>query len=492
MDSITQAETPYLNGTSPAIEVVGKRAKYPAHWGFVESHNHRFTEDELRETRERQSAGEDIVAAQVRHEREEKAKESVLSHFGREPSELALEFMRLEMSGWSQVDLLNWAQNRLSNVLQQSDPSEYVPQSELETLWTIFDASDALEPPAPTQWLVQDFLEMGSLGIWYSAPKTLKTMLLQDLAVCVAAGVPWLPPAPGTNGVWQPLQTGSPIPVLWLDKDNGIRRTRIRIGAILRGRNLPSSTPIQFVSMSDPTINFADGTWVAQLCELVKKRGHGLVCIDNLVQVANGADENDNAKMNLVTHNMRRLVDATGAAVQVIHHAKKGNSGGAASADLMRGASSILGAIDQAYYVDRKGGTDSISILMTAQRDYSPHGMLAADFAFEHYADSSNLRTAIFHGKQPQPADARNDAYLDNVILGEASKLPGQSMTALKTSILSAIAVDEGKPQGFKTPGQHNVYGRIRKLAEKQMLTLVKGKQNSEHVYPFGSVTEAP
>jgi len=44
----------------------------------------------------------------------------------------------------------------------------------------------------PTAWLVERTLEAGTLVVGYGQPGCMKSMLFADMAVCVAAGIPWL------------------------------------------------------------------------------------------------------------------------------------------------------------------------------------------------------------------------------------------------------------------------------------------------------------
>ncbi len=50
------------------------------------------------------------------------------------------------------------------------------------------------------EYIAGRLFALPSLNILYGAPGTLKSFLLADLAVCVAGGLEWLPPAPWLNG----------------------------------------------------------------------------------------------------------------------------------------------------------------------------------------------------------------------------------------------------------------------------------------------------
>lgn len=52
--------------------------------------------------------------------------------------------------------------------------------------------NDAYTERESLTYIVDGLIEQGSLNIVYGAPGCLKTMLLIDMAVCVASGQPWL------------------------------------------------------------------------------------------------------------------------------------------------------------------------------------------------------------------------------------------------------------------------------------------------------------
>ena len=102
-----------------------------------------------------------------------------------------------------------------------------VPSVGIGDTWQLRTLKDARATRPPLQYIVPG-ISVGSLSIVYGAPGTLKSMLLADLCVCVAMGAPWLSPLPGESG--SGLSTLQ-VPVMWLDFDNGRRRTDERFGS---------------------------------------------------------------------------------------------------------------------------------------------------------------------------------------------------------------------------------------------------------------------
>ena len=112
--------------------------------------------------------------------------------------------------------------------------AELVPGNEARGAPTWFEQSFTLsDVPAqlpPVEHVVGGVITRGSLNVFFGAPGCFKSFVLADLAVCVAGGIPWLRPFPHDAGHSFPVcQT----PVVWLDCDNGKRRTMERFLSLI-------------------------------------------------------------------------------------------------------------------------------------------------------------------------------------------------------------------------------------------------------------------
>lgn len=214
--------------------------------------------------------------------------------------------------------------------------------------WQIYTLRDALTPRPPVEWLVRGILQAGTLSVWFGAPGSLKSMALADLAVCIAAGQDWLtdPKADGYG------YATSRRPVLWLDFDNGARRTHERFAALARSRSLGADLPLYYVSMPEPHLDAGDTTSIGALANRIVARDIGLVVVDNLGVVSGEADENS-AEMQRPMQGLRWLVEATGTALAVLHHERKTSGVAGRSGERMRGHSSIEAKLDLAVMISR-------------------------------------------------------------------------------------------------------------------------------------------
>lgn len=272
--------------------------------------------------------------------------------------------------------------------------------------WQVYTLVDAYEPRPPVTYLVQDLFSLPSLNIVYGAPGGLKSMLVLDAALCVASGKPWLQALPGKTVL--PLPTIQ-APVLWLDFDNGARRTHERVGALGRAHGLEANGLFYYVAMPSPWLDASDQSSVNGLIELARRTLVGMIVVDNLSTVSGGADENSTEMVGVLS-NFRRLAEETGTAVVMIHHQRKTKGVKARIGESLRGHSSIEAALDLALLVAREPGEPVVKIASTKTRgiDVAP---FSAIFTYDHRLGTSELETARFFGvpmlDDRKPARAR-------------------------------------------------------------------------------------
>lgn len=198
--------------------------------------------------------------------------------------------------------------------------------------FNILSANDALLPPPPIEWVIENFVEAGVVGVFFGDPGCGKTWALLDLAVRVAQGKKWLDFDTKQNTV------------LLIDEESGERRLMRRLGEVLRGRNADGQTPIFSVSYG----RFDLGTRHdhIELEMLIRGSGAKLVIIDALSDVAPGRDENATKDMKPILLALKSIAEDTGAAIIVIHHSNK--QGG------YRGATTIKADVDIMIKVEKE------------------------------------------------------------------------------------------------------------------------------------------
>ena len=364
---------------------------------------------------------------------------------------------------------------RAANEYLQQDPDyqrtfqllvrkpDLLPPVDIQTdPWQAFTLQDAYLERPPVEYIAAGLFTLPSLNIVYGAPGTLKSFVLADLAVCVAAGQLWLPPAP-----WQPTGKGietKPAPIIWLDFDNGERRTHERFGALARARDLPAITPIFYYSMPMPWLDATKPESITQMITRAKEKQTGLIVIDNLGLISGGADENS-ASMISIMSQLRQLAEGTGAAVVVIHHQRKGNGFKGRAGDTLRGHSSIEAAIDLGLLVEREEGSDTITMKSTKTRGQDVYPFSGA-FTYETNPNQpSQLWKAIFYGLPV--IDTNSTAAIEKAIL---EALGGESMN--QTEIVKAV-------KETCTAGENRIIDMIKRLQNTKKIKAAAGPHNS-------------
>ena len=222
------------------------------------------------------------------------------------------------------------------------------PESRLKVRW--IDAADAYQdatPPEP-DLVSPGVLAPGDMMVVFGPPKSMKSMVLLDMAVQWAQGKPWLDLIPS-----RPLT----IAVCQFEVREDRMRQRVQQKALsseavqaLRGRLLwtdrfTAAMGVEFVS------EFAASLEAAACVPDV-------LVIDPLANLFSGDDENSNAQMSRFLREcyVLRAVVNPAAALVLVHHARKG-AGEADSSpfDRLRGAGSLRGAYDTGVYLDWAG-----------------------------------------------------------------------------------------------------------------------------------------
>lgn len=251
---------------------------------------------------------------------------------------------------------------------------------------------DDIDKPEPRPAIVPGLFYRGTLSSTFGAPGSIKSFVVADLAVCVAAGIPWLVPTPGnkaTEGLCEyPILQG---PVVWIDFDNGNYTTRERFYALKMGHNLRrSSVPLFVYTMPTPWLDLSDETHAVDfsdwLCALPEKPS--LVVIDNLSYVAGSLSTNDDLMKNVMAA-LKHAAETAVAHVIVIHHERKGNGTKGRAGERLRGSSAIEAGLDLALLFERDGDVPTVKITATKNRILRSFPTLGVTLRTEH--DDENI-----------------------------------------------------------------------------------------------------
>ena len=318
----------------------------------------------------------------------------------------------------------------------------------------------------PTEYIVDKYLATHTLNILYGAPGSLKSMIALSLGLCVAGGLPWLP------GLFGGDQGAAVIrsPVIWIDMDNGQRRTDERVDAMSKAMRLPDDAPFYYLSMPTPSLIATDIESMGMLHDEILRLGARMVVIDNLGLVTGTVEENS-AEMAQVMKNFRWIAENTGAALLILHHQRKGGANGSRPGDALRGHSSIEAAIDLALHAVREANSNQVSLRSTKTRGVDvPNAVM--EFSYEHVAGTNDLSNAYF----TSVAVRQNSLLLKQALLSFAE---GNSPRGIPKNRLRELV--------YEDLGGEFSHGKIRAEMEHLIevtgeLDIIEGRQGAKLV----------
>lgn len=209
-------------------------------------------------------------------------------------------------------------------------------------------------------WLVENLLMDGQVTMLTGRGGDGKSLLALQVAVMVAARADF--------GWWQARQRRN---VLVLNAEDNIDEQRRRLlggcdvmgvdPRLLEGRLFTMERESLVLVHRDPE----DGTvkpspLYDRLAALIREHEIGLVVIDPLVEAHVGMDENSNADMKELVIMLRRLARLRAIPLLIVHHSRKGASGG--DQDGARGGSALVNACRVVFTLDRMSEAEHGSI----------------------------------------------------------------------------------------------------------------------------------
>jgi len=322
--------------------------------------------------------------------------------------------------------------------------------------WEVFSLVDAYQEREPPVEVVEGLFQLPSLSIVYGAPGTLKSFVLLDMLMCIAAGKAWLPPLDTSQVLPRNITQAS---VLWVDFDNGPRRMHQRAGAVARAYNLAADVPFHYVSMPLPWLDASELSGLAPLRAAIERYDAKVVVIDNLLLIKGGVEENS-ADMGLVMARLRALTEEYGSAVIPMHHQRKDHGNGGRSGDRLRGHSSIEAAVDLALLVEREEGSSQITLRSTKTRDVDVIPF-AAMFTYTHAIGTNELYEARFYGVCL--ADETSDRAIERTIrevLMEQTELLKDELNARVRGRLPTVGINRVRGVINRMVSQHHLNAR--------------------------------
>ena len=290
-----------------------------------------------------------------------------------------------------------------------------------------------------TKYLIKNWFGYEGLSMVYGSSGVGKTLLALDLAFHLAAGSDWF-----GNRVKQ----GSVAYIM--SEGNNVSNNRIKAIEIEKSELFSKASHL-FYCLNDIVSLYSVKKDTTDFIEEVKQFNPRLIIIDTLAMAMSGGDENRTQDITVVVENMKRIQQALGCHIMVLHHPGKDETRGA------RGSSALHAASDTV--LELKKNKDAVCVRAVKQRDME--GDKELNFKVQKVVigeddDGDELSSAVIEETGPTLGEKQEDIL--NIIIAYRDTGISQSEIIKKLN-------DEGKPSH-----QSNVSRDLGKLEEKKCI----------------------
>jgi hypothetical protein len=223
--------------------------------------------------------------------------------------------------------------------------SVHSPAPPTRQAWPELDALAIFGPLEPVNYLIGPLdICAGAPTLWAGYGFSGKTVAAQSAAIAIATG----------RRVWEAF-TARQGRVLHIDYEQGARLTRERYQRLAAAQSItPDELAGRLVLTSMPQI-YMDGPTVEPFLK-GKVEGFDLVIVDSFRASGQAIEENDSSARGVLDM-FNRVSGATGAAIVVIHHARKPSKDSAGGARMaIRGSGAIYDACSSVLVFEAEKG----------------------------------------------------------------------------------------------------------------------------------------
>lgn len=216
----------------------------------------------------------------------------------------------------------------------------------------------------PPEYLIDDILETGTLGVIFGAPSAWKSFGAVHMACCIATGTPFF---------GHDVQQGSVVYLAGEGQAGLARRSaawEIGTGVSLKG------APLFFSNMTARMLDAAHTAEIAEAVDAIVQE-HGvpkIVFVDTTAKAMVGGDENNTADMTRLLASAEAMQRRyPGCVIQLVHHT------GVADPRRLRGSSALKGGVDTEFLMIKEDGVASFENLKMKDGPMAPTMYFAAE-----------------------------------------------------------------------------------------------------------------
>jgi hypothetical protein len=292
-----------------------------------------------------------------------------------------------------------------------------------------------------TEWIVPHVIARQAIHYFAGPPSSGKSWMAADLVRAAQCG-----------GMWMSLAPCVVSKILYVNEEMGVGEYNNRFHLLYpdacRGLH----------SFVNENIKFTDPDDLEDIIDFVKEHSIDIVIVDTFVRVHN-LDENSNSEMSQLYQHFKKVTDA-GAALVVLHHARKGATGSLGH-ESMRGAVEIAAQAETVLSIENKFGHYTVK---TVKQRRSP------------FEDQLNFEFRI-HANSPNDLEIRRidiateEKTLTQAILDFIDQTPGQTSQQIADGIKKRKA---------------DVIKALQGLEDESMLSVTSGQRGAKYYSPYG------
>jgi RecA/RadA recombinase len=290
-----------------------------------------------------------------------------------------------------------------------------------------------------TEWIVPHVIARQAIHYFAGPPSSGKSWMAADLVRAAQCG-----------GMWMSLAPCVVSKILYVNEEMGVgeynNRFHLLYPEACRGLH----------SFVNENIKFTDPDDLEDIIDFVKEHSIDIVIVDTFVRVHN-LDENSNSEMSQLYQHFKKVTDA-GAALVVLHHARKGATGSLGH-ESMRGAVEIAAQAETVLSIENKLGHYTVKTVKQRRSPFENQ----LNFEFRIHANSPN-------DLEIQRIDiATAEKTMDQAILDYIDTNPGQTSQQISEGIKKRKA---------------DVVKALQGLEDEEMLNATSGQRGAKFYSP--------
>ena len=290
-----------------------------------------------------------------------------------------------------------------------------------------------------TEWIVPHVIARQAIHYFAGPPSSGKSWMAADLVRAAQCG-----------GMWMSLAPCVVSKILYVNEEMGVgeynNRFHLLYPEACRGLH----------SFVNENIKFTDPDDLEDIIDFVKEHSIDIVIIDTFVRVHN-LDENSNSEMSQLYQHFKKVTDA-GAALVVLHHARKGATGSLGH-ESMRGAVEIAAQAETVLSIENKLGHYTVKTVKQRRSPFEDQ----LNFEFKIHANTPN-------DLEIQRIDvATAEKSMDQAILDYIDTTPGVTSQQISEGIKKRKA---------------DVVKALQGLEDEEMLNVMNGQRGAKFYSP--------